>query len=148
MGPADKQPAPFCNPNEDHTLDLCTCVITHGGDSRLEFHVPARSPKTYAEVVLLRVIHDGTENVRDVQVIGQQEINPMAEKQRLAHIYGPTVEKVFPGIAPALPESASQDPYPAHPLYLEAGKPAKRGKSRTQDTPSPEGDETVGSFPG
>lgn len=121
-------------------MDLCTCMITLGGDSRQQVPVFPRNAKTYAEIVLLRFIHGGTDTVRNVQVIKTLEnFDAAAEKQRLVDLYGRVAEQAYPGLRPAeLPSDASSDPYPGTPLRLDEDD---KGKTRSRKKPASPGDD-------
>lgn len=92
-------------------MDLVTCKVALGGDTRQVVVKGKHNPVTYPEFLVLGFIH-GEHAVYDMQVVGELEREPIEEKQRLRNKYGPIVEQVFPGIAPQFP-----------------GLPKKRGKA-------------------
>jgi len=120
-------------------LDLCTCLINLSGESKTVVRIPPPRPKTYAEIILLRAVHGGTENVRDVKIVGHMPDDPVTEKARLRAIYGKMADEVYPGVSPNMPTEAHNDPYfIADP---KPATPAKRKSKETKDTaeaPSPE----------
>jgi hypothetical protein len=84
-------------------MQRCEATIRLNGDLGNTVRKGGLSP---AEIVILRSVHGGDENVIEIQPTGMDKTPHAQERARLAYIYGAeVVERVFPGQFAKLPVS-------------------------------------------
>lgn len=85
-------------------FQLLGCEINVGGDRDNTVVRDQFDPVTYPEFLILQAIHGGVDHVHDAVVVGEAELDPAAERERLALKYGAELAMgLFPGALAMLP---------------------------------------------
>lgn len=85
-------------------FQLLGCEINVGGDRDNTVVRDQFDPVTFPEYLVLRALHGGPDHVHSAVAVGERELNPDAEKERLALKYGAQlVGSLFPGAMAAMP---------------------------------------------
>lgn len=85
-------------------FQLLGCEINIGGDRDNTVVRDQFDPVTFPEFLVLRALHGGADHVHSAVAVGERELNPEAEKERLSLKYGAAlIGGLFPGAMAALP---------------------------------------------
>ena len=117
-------------------MHLCTALIYVEGNLLQSVQKYPRHMTTYAEIVLLRIIHGGPESVRNVQIfdeIPDEEFDFAEEKRRLFEKYGAVANEAYPGHMPQMPSDASNDPHPGDPADIREQEKPKRSRGKKSE---------------
>lgn len=118
-------------------FQLLGCEINVGGDRDNTVVRDQFDPVTYPEYLVLQALHGGADHVHDAVVVGEADIDPAAERDRLALKYGADLAMgLFPGALAMLPLGDASLPTLAE---VQAGKKAAtearatvRAKAKTE----------------
>ena len=112
-------------------FQMLGCEINIGGDRDNTVVKNQFDPVTYPEFLVLQAIHGGPDHVHSAVVVGEDERDPAAERDRLSLKYGaPLVMGLFPGALAMVPLGDASLPTLAEVKAGEAAASEARAKTR------------------
>lgn len=107
------------------------CEINIGGDRDNTVVKNQFEPVSYPEFLVLQAIHGGPDHVHSAVVVGEQDLDPAAERERLSLKYGASlVLGLFPGALAMMPLGDASLPTLDEVKAGEAAASEARAKTR------------------
>lgn len=112
-------------------MQIVNCTVAIDGEAGMTVSKPGI---TVSELLVLRAIH-GDDAVRNVEVVGDIDVSPAEERERLSLLYiAPAgIVRDTLGAQGSLPESLDETNFPED-FIISAAAPAKKGKRKASAT--------------
>ena len=114
-------------------MQICNCTVAIGGDPGMTV---TKERVTVPELMVLRAIH-GDDAVRNVEVIGDADVNSQEERERLISIYSNPagIVKETVGAAGALPKTLDESGVPDDFIISASARKTAKGKKASATEP-------------
>lgn len=112
-------------------IQMLGCEINIGGDRDNTVVKDQFDPVSYPEYLVLQAVHGGVDHVHGAVVVGEAELDPNAERERLSLKYGQQlVMGLFPGALAMMPVGDASLPTLDEVKAGEAASAEARAKTR------------------